>query len=141
MAEQLIKGASRRYRIDNGWLELYKTDVTKYVDIEQIAKDPTNSEYLADLNDAATLNRGVSLVQEQARASFWVNGFTVGEDRDGNTVRCVYEEDDDAYIHRRPFAAAIEHPVRVRRVYAQDTKGRDIEFLGIGKKSATGPGA
>ncbi len=138
--EQLIKGASRRYRIDNGWLELYKTDVTKYVDVYEIANDPDNSQYLADLN-RAPLNRNVNLEQEQNRAMFWVNGFAVGDTLDGDTVRCIYEEDDDDYIHRRPFIGGIEHPVRVRRVYSQDTKGRDIEFLGVGKKIPTGPGA
>jgi len=136
--EQLIKGASRRYRIDNEWLELYKNNAKKYVDVAEIAKNPEKSQYLADLNDPATLNRKVNLAQEGARASFWVNGFAVGDDEDGNQVRGIYLEDDDAYIHRRPVIGGIEHPTRYRRVYAHGTTGRDIEFLGVGKKSATG---
>ena len=138
--EQLIKGASRRYRIDNDWLDEYRNDATRFIDIFQIAKDPTSSQYLTDLN-SAPLNRGVTLDQEQARASFWVNGFAVGDTDGGENVNCVYLEDDLAYNHTREFAGTVEHPVRIRRIYARGTQGRDIEFLGVGKKSATGPGA
>jgi len=136
MAEQLIKGGSRRYRIDNGWLEKFKTDATKYVDVVQISIKPRESQYLIDLIE---MGRTIDYDQEQMRASFWLNGFVVGDTTtNGDTVRGVYEEDDNDYIHRRPFIGAIEHPVRVRRVYSQDTKGRDIEFLGVGKKSSAG---
>ncbi len=138
--EQLTKPSSRRYRIDNGWLDEYQNDASKFVDIFQIAQDPNNSEYLADLN-STPLNRNVDLAQEQGRASFWLNGIIVGDTDGGDNVNCVFEEDDNAYNHISSFLATYKHDVRVRRVYARNTQGRDIEFLGVGKKSATGPGA
>lgn len=135
MAEQLIKGASRRYRIDNQWLAENSNNASKYVDILEIKKDPRQSHYIADL-----IARGVSInyEMEQMRASFWINGFAVGDTSDGENVNCVYLEDDKAYNHTRAFSGAIEHPVRVRRVYAIHTEGKDIEFLGIAKTSSAG---
>lgn len=140
IVEQLTKPSSRRYRIDNDWLDEYQNDATRFVDIDQIAKDPTNSQYLTDLN-SAPLNRNVNIDQEQGRASFWLNGIMVGDTDVGANVNCVYEEDDLAYNHVSSFLATYKHDVRVRRVYAQNTQGRDIDFLGVGKKTATGPGA
>ena len=135
MAEQLIKGASRRYRIDNAWLNQFANDADRFVDVVQIKDDPQSSQYLADL-----VARGVNIdfEQESMRASFWINGFAVGDTDAGDNVNCVYEEDDPAYNHVRAFSGAIEHPVRVRRVYARNTEGRDIEFLGVSKKSPAG---
>jgi len=135
MAEQLIKGASRRYVISNRWLDEYSGDRTRFVDVVQIKDDPNNSQYLTDL-----INLGITIdrAQEQMRAAFWINGFAYGDDDDGTDVRYILEEDDDAYIHTRGVIAEIEHPMRVRRVYARGTQARDIEFLGVAKKSPAG---
>ena len=136
MAEQLIKGASRRYVISNWWLDEYREDKSRFVDVIEIKDKPENSQYLQDL-----IAHGVNidLDREQMRASFWINGFAVGDTDDkGDKVNCVYEEDDLAYNHVRSFIGAIEHPVRVRRVYPRYTQARDIEFLGVAKKSPAG---
>ncbi len=135
MAEQLIKGASRRYVISNAWLDEYSGDASRFVDVMQIRNHPNQSQYLTDL---VTLGITIDLAQEQQRASFWLNGFAYGNDDDGTRVRYILEEDDDAYIHRRSVIAGIEHPMRVRRVYPNLTEARDIEFLGVAKISPTG---
>ena len=123
---------TRHYPIDDDWLALYTRGGTlennsRYVDIDEIRKNPQGSQYLLDL---VTMGKSVDFTMEKIRASFVDNGTFVGDNDNGKYIDGQLM--DDTYRDKQKYAEGIEHPVRYKKIYAWETTARHIWFTGFG---------
>ncbi len=128
--ESITKASSRHYKISDAWLEKYKNDETRYVDMDEIRTDTTSSQYLQDLVD---MGINVDFVREQRKAAFWINGMRTNSN--GANINRVLEEDSNLDADVATCAGYTKHEERVRRVYAHNTTARGIEILGVGTRN------
>lgn len=137
----LVQASTRHYKISDAWLDLYHNDKNRYVDIDEIRKNPSASQYLQDLIAMGIITEA-DLIVHQKRASFIDNGFVVGyihdddDDTDYLTVRGEMAEDH--YVDTMQLLPTYAYSYVYKRIYAHGTAARDITFLGVLSKTYDG---
>lgn len=124
------RGSSCHYSISNQWIERNQGNTSAYFDIGEVARSTqTNivSQYLSDMI-AAGLMTTADVDREAMRANFIVDAIMVGE---AGELRGWLA--DDQFVSREPwnFTVNVRHEMVFRRIYAHDTRARDIRILGF----------
>ena len=114
---------TKSYRVSNGWLEAHSAQPHAHCDLVEIVAN--KSPYL----NWIVANEGADRAREQALANLDPSWITVWDDSHGDDVKC--ELWDDTHPHVRSLDWSY---MSVRRVYAHNTTGRNIEFLGNGNR-------
>ena len=129
----LYEGRNRRYVIENDWLNLYgiggaNENRSAYIDIQEIKINPSASAYLQQIVALRGITNTTKFyADEQVKASFFPNGFHVGDVDDGSDVRGCLRNEVTPYTLEYP---AGEYDQAFRRVYAFGTRARNIAFMG-----------
>ena len=138
----LSQPSTRHYKVSNRWLERYKDDKNRYVDIDEIRKNPAGSQYLQDLIAMGIITPD-ELSVHQIRASFVDNGFMANLETYDDYIFAIRGilKDDGKFIDTLNWLPWFKHDLVYKRIYAHETTARDLAFLGFSSKVYTGTDA
>lgn len=135
MMSVLAQPASRKYKINNAWLDAFANDPKAYVDIaeiqnfarqqNQIREVPAYVQWLIDNGHA------ISADQEAQKAGFTINGIHVGDADRGPEIRGFLFGENPEDAETTKFTQGQTHPLRFRRIYARQTHCRHLWIVGF----------
>ena len=139
-ATNITQSFTRHYPVNDAWLDFYgkngtSPDKDRYVDIDEIRKNPATSQYL---NDLIAMGVNIDFNVERQKASFVDNYTFFGDDDHGRYVDAILKDETPQYRDKNKFVEGIFIPMCLKRIYAWETTLRHIWFCGHGSKDYSG---